>query len=581
MPQPTDALDFRRAHESVILDALAVGHPLALAEAYHRAVPAAHAVARRLMSGADAVEALLLKVFGSLWTDPPTSGPLEGWVRRQTWAMGVESLRESGTAPASPSAAGLLPDLPAPDVRFLDAAERAIAELAEDERRALLLAHDKGVPTTGQEPGSADALTRALMALAGPENSTGDRAALHEDGCDDLDKIGDWCLGVASAREHADVATAIEERPGCAAKSRATRRGRRRIEGLPATPDMGQRILVTVLSSQPGQLPATAPPAVAGADTSPEAGETAADPAGPVTEIAEPSSVVADSGDGAADAQGASHPAEDPTVAEPPGDAEADDLLTDDRSADDEADPDLAADSLAAEAAAVTGPEDSDPFDALGATGPLPALDDHGADATPEPSAVTGDDPFRPADAGADDAATAPAATTELTEEELVAAGFGDEIGADDRGLFTEAPADARADDSEDLFAETDDDAGDWRPDPGSTAELRLSDILAEGEEDDPFAELDDAEPTTPGGDPYAALGTLEGTSDEGPAFAQPESGTIDVDEYDEYGGYVEGEDPVIDATRGGPSALTTWVLPAIVGIAGGLIVAILVLGLP
>ena len=44
--------DFRRAAEPELLDGIRAGQPLALAEAYHRLVPAAHAVARRLVPGA-------------------------------------------------------------------------------------------------------------------------------------------------------------------------------------------------------------------------------------------------------------------------------------------------------------------------------------------------------------------------------------------------------------------------------------------------------------------------------------------------------------------------------------------------
>ncbi|MGI9017123.1 MAG: RNA polymerase sigma factor [Euzebya sp.] len=510
MPQPTDALDFRRAHESVVLDALALGHPLALAESYHRSVPAAHAVARRLMSGVDQVESLLLGVYTQLWQDTPSSGPLEGWVRRTTWALGVERLRQDGTAPASPSAAGLLPDLPAPDVRFLDAAERAIAELPDDERRALLLAHDKGVPSAGQESGATDALVRALVSLAGPETSAGDRAALHEDGCDDLPALGDWCLGVASAREETDINSAIEVRPGCAAKARSVRRGRRRIEGLPATPDMGQRILVTVLTAgaKAAALPPTPQPPVLGEDGR--------------------------------------------------WDEQDDDVVI-----------------------AVAGPQaDIDPDADLVATGPLPQIGQI--------------DPFQHEPDPTEAFSLQEQAHAEQVDTDD--AGKDDSLGrgddpADDPFRPLDQPAVAMGQSENDVPAPegpTEDEAEtNWRPDPGSTAELRLSDILAEGEDDDdPFAGMDEEDdvPVTPAGpgNPYAALQHLE--LDDSVLTPDRRTGQLVADE-DLVGGYVEGQDAHAEGApqvrAGGNAALLSWVLPIVGGSLLGILAAILYFGLP
>ena len=249
---------------------------------------------------------------------------------------------------------------------------------------------------------------------------------------------------------------------------------------------------------------------------------------------------------------------------------------------------DEATDTLSAEAAAVAEDAPADPFDSLDATGPLPKI----GDVVPVEAAGSGAEPgggsavFEPTDPPAAD----PVGTTELTEEELAAAGFG--IPETSAGIETSAGPGAGVSDSDrvvediiddELFADSDD-GGDWRPDPGSTAELRLSDILAEGEDDDPFADLDDAEPAIAGGDPYASLGTLDEGVDETPAFGhdRPAPGVVNVDDgYDGYDGYVEGDDHVIDATRGGSAALTTWILPSIVGLAAGLIAAVLIFGLP
>ncbi|WP_370328106.1 RNA polymerase sigma factor [Euzebya sp.] len=555
MTQPRDALDFRRAGEGVILDSLAAGHPLALAEAYHRSVPAAHAVARRLMAGADEVEAVLLGVYARLWADPPTTGPLEGWVRRATWEIGTERLRRDGTAPSSPSAAGLLPDLPAPDVRFLDAAERAIAELDDDERHALLLAHDRGIPSTEQDPGADEALARALVALAGPETSTADRASLHEDGCDDLPGLGDWCLGVASPEVADETSAAIDERPGCAAKSRTVRRGRRRIEGLPATPDMGQRILVTVLTS--GDRPVAVPP-----------GE------GPAAEGPLDDDLLVGG------------PAVDGPVAEQPplGDEGDQDLLTaDDLTADDLTGEPAGGGSQIGEAAPedlrdaalVDDADPDDPFGPLDATGPLEGAPAEAAPLEAAPLEATG--PMPPVDAG-----------TPVEDDPFRP--VGDATGGDG------AVGDGAVGDTADMpqaGADAPEEDVDWRPDPGSTAELRLSDILAEGDDDDdPFAGFDaDPEPEPAPGRPADPYADLQHLGDEPAPAATPRPGPVVFDDEDAglVGGYVEGQDHHVDhhdadvepAGSNRMAALLSWVLPILGGSALGILIAIQVFGLP
>jgi DNA-directed RNA polymerase specialized sigma24 family protein len=582
MPAPRDPFDLRRAGEDVLLDALRAGHPLALAEAYHRTVPAAHAVARRLVAGADQVEDLLHDVYASLWADPPAAGPLEGWVRRATWAAGVERLRATGTAPVSPSAAGLVPDLPAPDVRFLDAAERAIAELPDEQRRALLLAHDKGVPSAGQEPGADQALLQALLALAGPETSGGDRDAVEADGCADVVAMGDWSLGVAGRREHAEVDRAVEDRPGCAAVARAVRRGRRRVEGLPATPDMGQRILVSVLTTSP----APAAPAAAGA-------------AGAHGGADEPVVVVTAAPGG--DAGPVDVPHDEPT---------AEDLGSEDGAVEDGA----VEDGLpGGDGAATTGL----PEDPVALTGPMPPVG-VGPDVDPEAAVADGpadvDDPFAPP--RDDDAAVAPDPFGDPDEP----AGTSSDLVGDTADLqrADDAAADAAAADAADAdpstgpegadaaamdpFGEADAAADeqpfeqDWRPDPGSTAELRLSDILAEGDDDDPFAGLEDddddaaARPPARPGDPYAALRDLEGEPGAGATTRPATTGPVgriggETDDGDLVGGYVEGQEDLQPLTgppgSGRMAAVLAWLLPIIGGSALGVLIAILVFGPP
>jgi DNA-directed RNA polymerase specialized sigma24 family protein len=249
----TDLPDYRRSDDEELLNALARHDPLALAEAYHRTIPATHACARRLVTGPLAVEALVRAVYAALWDDtPPPDAPLEGWLRARCFALGVEHLRAAELAPASPSLATLLPDLPAPNVAYLDAAERALTELDDAERHALLLAHDCGIPSAAQEDDDAvGALDRALVALAGAEaGAAPDEAPPDDDACSDVTLLGDWALGLVPPDRAGEVAVQLATRPGCNARSRVLRRGRRRLEGLPPTPDMGQRVLVAVLAER-------------------------------------------------------------------------------------------------------------------------------------------------------------------------------------------------------------------------------------------------------------------------------------------------------------------------------------------
>ena len=253
----TDLPDHRRATEEQLLTALGDRDPLALAEAYHRTIPAAHASARRLLSGSSEVEALLREVYAELWNAPPADAALEGWVRARCFNLAAEDLRERDAAPASPSLTALLPELPRPEVRYLDAAERSLAELDDNQRKALLSAHDKGVPTQDQNTTDAGAaLVSALLTLAGPDPGAETVDASH---CDDIPEIGDWVLGLLPPDRAATVAAQVGARPECAALAKALRRGRRRLEGLPPTPDMGQRVLVVVLAGGPAPTMPVAP----------------------------------------------------------------------------------------------------------------------------------------------------------------------------------------------------------------------------------------------------------------------------------------------------------------------------------
>lgn len=341
----TDLPDHRRASDAELVAALRERDPLALAEAYHRTIPAAHATARRLLSGSPEVEALLRAVYDTLWSDPPADAALEGWIRARCFELAAEDLRERDAAPASPSLTTLLPELPRSEIRYLDAAERALAELDDTQRRALLLAHDKGVPAAEQGDGAERALTAALLALAGPEPG-GEQ--LDPSSCEDVPLLADWVLGLVPPGKASQVSEAAA-RPECSALVKALRRGRRRLEGLPPTPDMGQRVLVVVLAGAPAPVPAPAPaatPSPAGASAVGAAGMTSAlDDTGDLTPPPSP--------DGEAGQR------------RPPGDIYAELAELDDEPrdqplvlSDDEDD-----DQVAARAASATSDDADDPYD--------------------------------------------------------------------------------------------------------------------------------------------------------------------------------------------------------------------------
>lgn len=257
---PTERPDYRRSREADLLAGLRSRDPLALAEAYHRTSPAAHGCARRLLGSVRAAEALMTAVYAELWETPPEIPRLEGWVRSRCFAIAAQHLRERGEPPSAPSLALLLADLPAPEQTAHDPAEQVLATLPEGVRRAVLLAHDQGLPTAAHDdPDAAAALDRGLMALAGPGEGVDDGAA---EQCADVALMGDWILGLLEAQRAAEVTAEVAERPACHARSRALRRGRRRLEGLPPAPDMGQRILATVLGGSSG-APAPGPTAPA------------------------------------------------------------------------------------------------------------------------------------------------------------------------------------------------------------------------------------------------------------------------------------------------------------------------------
>lgn len=257
----TNGSDYRHSSETELLAGLRAGHTLALAEAYHRTVAGVHAAARRLLGSPREVEGLLTSLYADLWGEPPSEPPLEGWLRARSFALGSAELRARGAAPASASLAPLLPDLPRPPPPN-DALERELAELEDTERQVLVAAFDLGRPSLHQDQaGAPAALDRALRTLAGPD-PPGDDAGNWSSPCREVEGLADWTLGLLGRGEGEAVGTAVAERADCHARARRLRRGRRRLEGLPPPPDVGQRIIARVLAQEVA-APAPSSPRIA------------------------------------------------------------------------------------------------------------------------------------------------------------------------------------------------------------------------------------------------------------------------------------------------------------------------------
>lgn len=243
----TNASDYRHSNEAELLAGLRAGHPLALAEAYHRTVAGVHAAARRLLGSPRDVEDLLSNLYGHLWAEPPQEPPLEGWLRGRCFSLGSAELRSRAVAPAAASLGSLLPDLPRPSTTT-DALERELSELDEMQRLVLVAAFDQGRASLDQDQaGAPAALDLALRTLAGPD-PPGDDAQAWSSPCRDIEGLADWTLGLLGPEQQEAIGVAVAERDDCHARARRLRRGRRRLEGLPPPPDVGQRVIARVLA---------------------------------------------------------------------------------------------------------------------------------------------------------------------------------------------------------------------------------------------------------------------------------------------------------------------------------------------
>lgn len=243
------APELRTTGDREVLGHLAAGSPLALAEVLARTLPVAAAVLRRMLP-APTLEPALDAVYRSLWEAPPdpdhpeTSGPLLRLARARAFDVGLARLQACGAGPVAPSVRAAAPDLPASEPAYLDATERRLGALDEPARRAVVLAHDRGLPSDAQDDRDAGrALVHGLLAVADAEDEVFAPA--------DLDRrAGDLVLGLLDPAEAAEVAASLDD-PSHGPDPelvRALRRGRRRLEGLPPAAEVGLRLLATLLA---------------------------------------------------------------------------------------------------------------------------------------------------------------------------------------------------------------------------------------------------------------------------------------------------------------------------------------------
>jgi DNA-directed RNA polymerase specialized sigma24 family protein len=244
----TDLTDHRSTDDATLVRAVADGDAIALAEAYHRTITAAHACARRLLASPVEIEALLRSVYSELWEEPPVDEALEGWVRGRCFALGTGYLRQRGLPSPSASLAAWTSGV---DADSHDAAhdplERMISELTDDQQAALVRAHDQGLRTAEQDdPDAGVALQHALLVLASPLTDDERHAA---EMCTSGVALANWIFGLLPPHEAATVPGTAAEPTPCGRLAGVLRRARRRFEPLPPTPDLGHRVLAWVLST--------------------------------------------------------------------------------------------------------------------------------------------------------------------------------------------------------------------------------------------------------------------------------------------------------------------------------------------
>ncbi len=148
-PEPGERAD------DELVGAVAAGDQSALGEIYRRYAGAVWAVARRVCNDATMAEDVSQTVFVELWRRPgrfdPDRGRLRPWLVAQAHARAVDAVRSETARTRRQERDGRLAGPTVPDVdeavqaaALSDDVRRAVDQLAEDERAAIVLSYFGG-----------------------------------------------------------------------------------------------------------------------------------------------------------------------------------------------------------------------------------------------------------------------------------------------------------------------------------------------------------------------------------------------------------------------------------------------------
>jgi RNA polymerase sigma-70 factor, ECF subfamily len=143
---------FAEASDTVLVLAVSRYEELALAEAYRRHAGAVHGLARRLLSDDTLAEEVVQEVFLRLWNQPekfdPERGSLRAYLLAQCHGRSVDLLRAESSRrrreerdALRTAEAGYDLEREVVDLTVAERVNGAIAELADNERRAIELAY--------------------------------------------------------------------------------------------------------------------------------------------------------------------------------------------------------------------------------------------------------------------------------------------------------------------------------------------------------------------------------------------------------------------------------------------------------
>ena len=147
--------DPRAVPDPDVMAAVRAGDEAALAEVYRRYGGAVWAVARRVCGDRTLAEDVTQTVFADLWRRPqrfdPARGALRPWLVAQAHARAVDTVRSETARQRRQEREGRFAPAPSPDVEaevhlaaLSDGVRRAVAQLGDDEREAIVLAYFGG-----------------------------------------------------------------------------------------------------------------------------------------------------------------------------------------------------------------------------------------------------------------------------------------------------------------------------------------------------------------------------------------------------------------------------------------------------